>query len=82
MGVGRNVEDRLGPIHGLAQDASHDFSAHNIGLRNGLLEQGNQDIPHVVSVLGQSTFCGSRHAVRAREKLAKGEGNTLYLLQS
>ena len=38
-------------------------------LRNGLLEQGNQDIPHVVSVLGQSTFCGSRHAVRAREKL-------------
>lgn len=59
MRVGRNVDDRRAPIHGLAQDARHDLSVYRSGLGDGHLEQVNQDVPHGGPVLGQSPICGS-----------------------
>ena len=59
MRVGRNVDDRRAPIHGLSQDARHDLSVNRSGLGYGHLEQVNQDVPHGGPVLGQSPICGS-----------------------
>ena len=57
MGVGRNFNDKLAEIHGHAQDARCDLSAHTLGLGDGLLEHVNQDFPHFFTILGQSPFC-------------------------
>ena len=59
MWVGRNVDDRRAPIHGLAQDARHNLSVYRSGLGDGRLEQVNQDGQHGCPVLGQSPICGS-----------------------
>ena len=59
MWVGRNVDDRRAPIHGLAQDARHDLSVYQSGLGDGRLKQINQDVPLGCPVLGQSPICWS-----------------------